>query len=186
MLPCRPYVTAPPHSVTASPLEPLRRVFGDRLDELTGSVVSGEIPLTADVVNRFIASKLTRPDVPIVSAEVVIHDHDVFTVHVRPRVPIPALRVDVQIDQQPELPGRPVLGMRWALRGLGPLGLLAGPVMGYFKALPPGIRIEGDRAFVNVEELLRHRGLGEIVPLLTRVRVTTRERGFVVAFEFRR
>ena len=63
--------------MTASPLEPLRRVFGDRLDELTGSVVSGEIPLTADVVNRFIASKLTRPDVPIVSAEVVIHDHDV-------------------------------------------------------------------------------------------------------------
>ena len=92
----------------------------------------------------------------------------------------------MQIDQQPELPARPVLGMRWALRGLGPLGLLAGPVMGYFKALPPGIRIEGDRAFVNVEELLRHRGLGEIVPLLTRVRVTTRERGFVVAFEFRR
>ena len=174
-------VTVPP-----MPLDPLRKVFGERLDELTGSVVSGEIPLTADVVNRFIASKLARPDVPIVSAEVVVHPHELFTVHVRPRIPIPGLRVDVQIDQQPDLPARPTFGMRWTLRGLGPLGLLAGPVMGYLKALPPGIWIEGDRAFVNIEEVLRQRGLGEIVPLLTRLRVTTRERSFVVAFEFKR
>jgi hypothetical protein len=179
-------VTEPLHSVTASPLEPLRRLFGDSLDDLTGSVVSGEIPLTAGLVNRFIASKLTRPDLPIVSAEVVIHDHEVCTVHVRPRVPIPSVRIDVRIDQQPELPGRPVLGMRWSLRGLGPLGLLAGPVMGYLKALPPGIRIEGDRAWVNIEEVLRQRGLGDIVPLLTRARVTTREGRFMVAFEFKR
>jgi hypothetical protein len=39
---------------------------------------------------------------------------------------------------------------------------------------------------VNVEELLRQRGLGEVMPLLTGLRVTTREGRFVLAFEMRR
>ena len=76
--------------------------------------------------------------------------------------------------------------MRWTLRGLGPLALLAAPVMAYLKKLPAGVRMDGDRLWVNVEEILRQRGLGEIVPLLTGIRVTTRERRFVVAFELRR
>jgi hypothetical protein len=181
-----PFVQAGRHTVTVSPLDPLRTVFGERLDALAGGVVSGEIPITADVVNRVIASRLTRSDLPIVGAEVVVLERDAFTVHLRPRVPIPVLRLDVQIDQQPELPAQPVIGMRWALRGLGPLGLLAGPVMAYLKTMPPGIRLEGDRVWVDVEEILRQRGLGEILPLLTRLRVTTRDRRFVVAFELRR
>jgi len=179
-------VSADRDTVTASPLDPLRTLFGERLEALAGGVVSGEIPITADVINRAIASRLTRPDLPIASAEVVIMEHDSFTVHLRPRAPIPLLRVDVRIDQQPALPGQPLIGMRWALRGLGPLGLLAGPVVGYLKGLPPGIRLEGDRAWVNIEEILRQRGLEEVVPLLTGVRVTTREKRFVIAFELRR
>jgi len=174
--------TAPP----GAPLDPLRRLFGERLDALAGGVIAAEIPLTAEVVNRLIASRLIRPDFPIASAEVVILEHDSFTVHLRPRAPIPLLRVDVQIDRQPDLPAHPVLSLRWALRGLGPLALLAGPVLGFLKALPPGIRVEGDRLWVNVEEILRARGLGEIAGLLTRVRVTTNERRFVIAFELRR
>lgn len=179
-------MSADRETVTASRLDPLKALFGERLEGLAGSVVSGEVPITADVVNRLIASKLTRPDIPIVNAEVVIMEHNAFTVHLRPRAPIPLLRVDVQIDQQPELPGQPLIGMRWALRGLGPLGLLAGPVMGYLKALPPGIRLDGDRVWVNIEEILRQRGLGDVVPLLTGVRVTTRAKQFVIAFELRR
>jgi hypothetical protein len=161
-------------------------VFGERLEALAGATLSGEIPITAEVVNQLIASRLTRPDLPIASAEVVIQDHDTFTVQLRTRVPIPLLKVDVRIDQQPELPAHPVLGLRWALRGLGPLALLAGPFMGYLKGLPPGIRLEGDRVWVNIEELLRQRGMEEIVPLLAGVRVTTRDRRFVIAFELRR
>jgi len=172
--------------VTASPLDPLRKVFGERLDALAGGVVSGEIPITADIVNRLIAAKLATSDTPVTSAEVVVREHDAFTVHVRPRAPMPALRVDVQIDTQPVLPAQPMLGMRWALRGLGPLGTLAAPFIAQLKTLPPGVRVDGDRAWVNVEELLRQRGLGEIVPLLTGLRVTTRERRFVIAFELRR
>ena len=169
-----------------SPLDPLRRIFGERLEALAGAVVAAEVPLTTELVNRLIADKLAASGAPITSAEVVVLENDSFTVHVRPRAPLPMLRVDVVIDRQPDWPAQPMLGMRWTLRGLGPLALLAAPVMAYLKKLPAGVRMDGDRLWVNVEEILRQRGLGEIVPLLTGIRVTTRERRFVVAFELRR
>jgi len=172
--------------VSPSPLDPLRQVFGERLEALAGSVVSGEVPITAEIVNRLIAQKLATLDAPIAGAEVVVLEHDAFTVHVKPRAPLPALRVDVVIDRQPELPEQPMVGMRWALRGLGPLAMLAAPFLASLKRLPAGVRLDGDRVWINVEELLRQRGLGEIVPLLTRARVTTKDRRFVIAFELRR
>jgi hypothetical protein len=172
--------------VNPSPLDSLRNVFGDRLEALAGCVVAGEIPITADILNRLLAAQLASSDTPIASAEVVVLDHDAFTVHLRPRGPLPMLKVDVVIDGQPELPARPMLGMRWTLRGLGPLAMVAAPVISYLRALPAGIRLDGDRVWVNVEEMLRQRGFGEIVPLLTGLRVTTRDRRFVLAFELRR
>jgi hypothetical protein len=172
--------------VNPSPLEALRKVFGDRLEGLAGSVIAGEIPVTADIVNRLLATQLASSDTPISSAEVVVLDHDAFTVHLRPRGPLPMLRVDVVIDRQPELPAQPILGMRWTLRGLGPLAMFAAPVISYLRALPAGIRLEGDRVSVNVEEMLRQRGFADLVPLLTGLRVTTRDRRFVLGFELRR
>ena len=87
--------------MSPSPLDPLRQVFGERLEALAGSVVSGEVPITAEIVNRLIAQKLATLDAPIAGAEVVVLEHDAFTVHVKPRAPLPALRVDVVIDRQP-------------------------------------------------------------------------------------
>ena len=172
--------------MSPSPLDPLRQVFGERLEALAGSVVAGEVPITAQIVNRLIASALAKSDAPITGAEVVVLEHDAFTVHVKPRAPLPTVRVDVVIDRQPELPAQPMVGMRWALRGLGPLAMLATPFLSSLKRLPAGVRLDGDRIWVNVEELLRQRGLGDIVPLLTRARVTTSEQRFMIAFELRR
>lgn len=172
--------------MSPSPLDPLRKIFGDRLEALAGGVLAGEVPVTTELLNRLIASRLAAAGAPVTSAEVVVLENNSFTVHVRPAAPLPMLRVDVVIDRQPELPAQPLLGMRWTVRGLGPLALLAAPVIAYLKKLPAGVRMEGDRLSVNVEEILRQRGLGDLVPLLTGIRVTTRERRFVVAFELRR
>jgi hypothetical protein len=172
--------------VTASPLDPLRPLFGEQLQELAGAVASGEVPITASVVNRLIAQKLAAANAPIVAAEIETTPGTAFTVHLRPKAPIPLLRVDVTIDRQPQLPADPRLGMRWRLRGVGPLALLAGPLISRFTSLPPGITIEGDYVWVDVHTLLRAQGFGDVVPLLTGVRVLTAERGFVVQFEIRR
>jgi hypothetical protein len=167
-------------------LDPLRALFGAQLQELAGSVISGELPVTTAVVNRLIAQKLATAKAPVISAEIETRPNDTFIVHLRPKGPIPLLKVDVSIDRQPQFPDDPRLGMRWALRGLGPLAMFAGPVIAYFKTLPAGISIDGDRIWVDLQVLLRSQGLGEAVPLLTAVRVLTREQRFLVQFELRR
>ena len=125
--------------MTASPLEPLRALFGADLQDLAGAVVSGELPVTTTLVNRMIASKLAVANAPVTHAEVETRPGDALTVQLRPRLPIPLLKVDVVIDRQPNLPHDPRLGMRWSLRGAGILTMLAGPVISYFNRLPPGI-----------------------------------------------
>ena len=167
-------------------LDPLRALFGDQLQELAGGVVHGEMPVTTVVVNRLIAQKLATATAPIISAEIETRPDERFTVHLRPRGPIPRLNVDVSIDRQPQLPDDPRLGMRWTLRGLGPLAMFAGPVIAYFKTMPPGISIDGDRIWVDLHALLRGQGLGEAVPFLRGVRVLTREQRFLVQVELRR
>ena len=167
-------------------LEPLRALFGPQLQELAGGVVSGELPVTIAVVNRLIAQKLATAKAPIISAEIETRPGETFTARLRPKGPIPLLNVDVRIDRQPQLPDDSRLGMRWTLRGLGPLAMFAGPVIAYFKTLPAGITMDGDRIWVDVHALLRSQGLGEAVPLLTGLRVLTREERFLVQFEVRR
>ena len=167
-------------------LDPLRALFGAQLQELAGGVINGELPMTTAVVNGLIARKLATSKAPVVSAEIETRPNDSFTVHLKPKGPIPLLKVDVSIDRQPQLMDDPRLGMRWTLRGLGPLAMFAGPVIAYFKTLPAGISMDGDRIWVDLHAVLRSQGLGEAVPLLTGVRVLTREQRFVVQFELRR
>jgi hypothetical protein len=109
-----------------------------------------------------------------------------FAVHLRPKGPIPLLKVDVTVDRQPQLPADPRVGLRWGLRGTGILAVLAGPVISYFAALPAGITMDRDYVWVDLHTLLRSQGFAEVVPLLTGARVTTDDRGFVVHFELRR
>ena len=172
--------------MTVSPLDPLRPLFGEQLQELAGAVASGEIPLTSSVVNRLIAQKLAGANAPIVSAEIATTGSGAFIVHLRPKGPIPLLKVDVTIDRQPQLPADPRLGLRWTVRGVGPLALLAGPLISRFTSLPPGITVDRDYVWVDLHAMLRAQGFGEVVPLLTGVRVLTAERGFLVQFEIRR
>jgi hypothetical protein len=170
-----------------SPLAAARDLFGTHLEGLAGGVISGEVPLTAEVINRLIARKLEAyPSSPVVSAEIEPHEAETFLVHLRLKGPLPALKVDVRIDHQPQLPRDPRLGMRWALKGLGPLAMLAGPIAQYFNAMPPGLRLEGDRLWVDLHALLRAQGFADLVPFLSGVRVITRERRLVIQFELRR
>jgi hypothetical protein len=172
--------------VTASPLDPLRSLFGERLDELAGALISGELPVTTAVVNRLIARKLATVNAPVIGAEVAPAAGDSFTVHVRPKGPLPLLKVDVRIEQQPDLPANPTLGLRWSLRGVGALAMFAAPLLSLFKAPPPGITLDRDRVLIDLHRLLQAQGYGELIPLLTGLRVLTRENGFVVQFQMRR
>lgn len=165
----------------------LRQAVGIDLDEqeLTGGVVSGEIPLTNEVVNRFIAARLAASQGTVAGARVDAQQDDRFTVDVTLRAPLPTISVAVQIEQQPQFPHQAALVLRWSVPGLGPLALLAGPALAFFKGLPPGLQVEGDRLTVDLGGMLRSRGHGDLVRFVSNARLHTRPGAFLLRFELR-
>jgi hypothetical protein len=91
---------------------------------------------------------------------------------------LPAINVGVVIDRQPDLPASPLLVLRLEMSGLS---VLAGVALRFLHALPPGIRVEADRIFVDVAKLLEARGFGQYLPYVNELRVNSVD-GAVVIF----
>ena len=165
----------------------VRQALGIDLDELSGGSLAGEIPLTDAFVNRLIAQRLAASQGRVSAAQVAAHDGQNLTLQLSMRAPrmLPSVRIAARIEQQPQFPRPAVMGLRWSMPGLGPLALFAAPALAYFKALPPFIHVEGDRISVDIGELLRARGLSDLVGYVTSLQVHTRTGIFVVRFELR-
>jgi hypothetical protein len=161
----------------------VRERLGIDLREFAGAKVSGEIPLSEDFVNRLLAERLA--DHPQISAaRIQPHEGDVVAIQLVPRVRmIPPLRIMARIERQPDFPRDPTLLLRWSMPAAGPLALFAAPILSYFKAMPSGIRLEGDRITVDVRELLRTRGLADVAGFIRALAIHTRPGGFVARFE---
>jgi hypothetical protein len=168
-------------------LSQLVNTFGVELHELNGTSLSGEIPIPAAVVNRFLSRTLAARQGPVGGAHVEPHDGQRLdvTLSLRGQRLLPVLKIAARIEQQPRFPEPAILGLRWSVPGLGRLALLAAPALSYFKAMPPGIELDGDRLAVNVTELLRSHGLDELVRYMSSLEIVTREGGFVVRFSAR-
>jgi hypothetical protein len=165
----------------------LRQKLGIDLRELAGTILAGEIPLREDVVNRLVARQIAQRPGPIGSVRLAPRDGQRIDVTLsldKPRF-MPAIDLDVRIEQQPSFPAAPVLALRWSMPRVGPLAAFAVPIVSAFKSLPPGIRLDGDRVFVDLAEILRSRGLGDLIRYLGTVKLTTRDGAFVVEFALR-
>jgi hypothetical protein len=164
----------------------VRRMVGIELSEISGTLLAGEVPLRNALVNRLIARRLATAQLPIEGVRIEPHEGGRLTIVLSMRGSImPDIKIEAQIEQQPEFPSPAVLGLRWTMPGMGRLSLLAGPALSYFKKLPPGIRMDGDRIEVAIPELLRWRGMGELMDYITRLHITTREGAIIAAFALR-
>jgi hypothetical protein len=165
----------------------LRQNLGVELRELAGTILAGELPLRADVVNRLVARQIAQRPGPVDSVHLAPRDGQRIDVSLTLNKPkfLPPVKADVRIETQPSFPDAPVLGLRWSLPHIGPLAAFVAPILGSFRSLPPGVTLDGDRVLVNLVEVLRARGLGDLVRYVGSVRVTTREGAFVVEFALR-
>lgn len=165
----------------------MREVLGIGVEDLPGATVAGDIPIPQSLLNRFIAQALARSQAPVSTVRLELLDGDRFLAHVTIRGLrlIPEVTVAAEVERQPDLPQSPVLTLRWSLPHLGAIARIASPFVSGLKGLPPGVRMEGERATVNVAELLASRGLADIVPLLARVEVHTRSGAALLRFEVR-
>ena len=161
----------------------IRQRIGIDLRELAGSTLGGEIPLSDALVNRMIAERLAQ-HAQLAAVRVQAQPNDSVAIQVVPRARLmPPVNVTARIERQPEFPQHPMLLLRWSMPAAGPLALFAAPVLGFFKAMPQGIRMDGDRIAVDLRELLHSRGLDDIIPLIRKLEIHTRPGGFAVRFE---
>ncbi len=166
--------------------EQVRRMLGIELSEISGTLLAGEVPLRNALVNRLIAHRVATLQSPVDGVRIEPHDGERVTIVLSMRGSImPDIKIEAQIEQQAEFPAPAVLLLRWTMPGMGKLSLLAGPALSYFKKLPPGIRVDGDRIEVSIAELLRSRGMGELMDYMTRLHITTREGVIIAAFALR-
>jgi hypothetical protein len=164
--------------------ERVRSLLGIELEELTGTRLSGEIPLTNAVVNHIIAARLAEARVPISAARVEALDGNAIGIQLVPSARlIPSVRIEARIERQPEFPDYPVLRLRWSILGAGALARLAAPMIAKFTSLPPGVSLEADLVTIDVRELLVARGFGDIIEFIAGVRIDTRPGVFVIRFE---
>jgi hypothetical protein len=156
----------------------LREQQATRFADIAGAHSSLILPVTDRLVTTMIASRLP-PSLPIRQIDVRAGAGNQMTVRVRLTQPsfLPPITVRLQIEQQPVLPASPILVFRILSEGLA---LLAGAALKFVPLLPPGLRLDGDRLYVNVATLLTAYGAGEALAYLTHLEVTTTEGRIVI------
>jgi hypothetical protein len=142
-----------------------------RFAALAGARVSATIPIAEALVNDLVAASLPA-------------DAQVRAVRVEPRPSnrlrvsarltraefLPPISLTLEIEQQPVLPHSPLV---LRVLSLPALMSLAGAALSSSARLPPGITIHGQRVEVDIAMLLERAGLGEVVPCVESLQVTT-------------
>jgi hypothetical protein len=142
--------------------------------ELAGSRVEATLAIAEPLVNRAIGTLLAEGRGMVRGAGVHVEPGERFNVRLHlAKTFVPSIGIEATIERQPELPVSPVIIFKWrtALPGLASF---AGMAASFFRVLPPGIRLEGDRLFLDLQPLLARAGAADLLPLLSELRITTR------------
>ena len=149
----------------------LREQQSTSFADLFGAHASFTIPITDRLLNRIIADRLP-PSSPV--SELELHAEDANQILVGVKLGrlafLPPVRVRLTIERQPDLPASPVVVLRMALEGVA---ALAGPVLRFLERLPPGVRLEKDRLYIDLATLLRKYGAEAALPYITALELST-------------
>jgi hypothetical protein len=151
----------------------LLRQHASGFADLSGAAASLTLPVSERLLNEAVAAALPS-SAPVRELHVKPLAGDRFTVRVRVGSSplIPAINVSLLIEQQPVFPDSPVLVLRMQSSGLLSL---AGPALRLLGAMPPGIRIDGERIYVDLLRLLEARGSAHYLEYLRELEIHTVE-----------
>lgn len=149
--------------------------------DLTGSEGQGTIRVSERLLNVIVTEQL-RGSASIRELRLSPRTGNRIGVRVVLAKPpfIPPLSLEVIIAKQPSLPDDPVLAL--TLAGMGGLLRFAGPTAAFLDVLPPGVRMEGERVFVDLRAVLAPHGLTSVLNCIKDVVVGTAEGQLVVVF----
>jgi hypothetical protein len=151
----------------------LEELRASRFTELKGTRLSASIPISERLLNDIVAAFLP-PSAPLRTVTLQPKQANRLRVSAKLARPefLPPISLTLEIEQQPQMPDSPLVLRVLSLPGLVSL---AGAAFSVATWLPPGVRFEDQRVFVDVRLLLERFGYGAIVPFLETVRVVSEE-----------
>jgi hypothetical protein len=159
--------------------ELFHRLRSARFQDIAGTRIVADVPLSDDLVNRFIALSLPAT-APVRSVAIHPEAGDRFSVRIAPKAALmPSITLKLAIEEQPRLPESAVLVLRMAT--LSGLFGLAGAAIGGL--LPPGVKLEGERIRLDLRALAAQHGQGELLDHVSHLRITTEEKRIVLHVE---
>jgi hypothetical protein len=158
----------------------LTRLRATGFSDLRGATADLTLPISDRLLNEAIAEALPS-SAPVRDLQLTSLTGNKIGVRFKVAAAsfLPALKLTLVIERQPELPGSPILVLKLEM-GSG-LQALAGSALRFLDKLPAGLRVEDDRIHVDLSMLLAERGLGELLEYAERIQVTTIEGAVVVA-----
>jgi hypothetical protein len=155
----------------------LEQLRASKFAEVKGARVAATIPVPERLLNEIVTAALPQ-SAPV--REVSVHPKAANRLAVRAKLArldfLPPFTLTLEIERQPQLPETPLVLRVLSFPGLMPI---AGAALSMASSLPPGLRLDGDRLLIDVRVVLERNGLGEVLPYLEDLRVTTDE-GVVV------
>ncbi|MGH9308962.1 MAG: hypothetical protein ACRD1U_06290 [Vicinamibacterales bacterium] len=156
----------------------LERLRASRMADLAGARASATVPVPERLLNEMVAAALP-PSAPVQDVAVQVRAGNRLRVSARltRAAFLPPISLTLEIERQPELPDGPLVLRVGSLPGLV---ALAGAAFSMASVLPPGLRLEDQRLFVDVRTLLERHGLGEALAYLESMKITTEEGRLIV------
>jgi hypothetical protein len=146
-------------------LEQLRRdALSGNIPSLSGARIVADIPVSDRLIGQIIAGKI--------GSDSALQEVDLKAEEGRARVTVkvarpsflPPLSAVLTVERQPDLPVSPVLVLRVGM--MPGVAALLGAGISLVSVLPAGLRLEGDRLFLDVPALLSDRGYAWLLPYL--------------------
>ena len=159
-------------------LQLLQELQASGFRDVAGARVSVTLPVSDRLVSRLVAD-IIPPNIPVRDVDVRALAGNRLSVKARITRPVlmPPITVNLAIEQQPQLPDRPILVVRLLSTGILSFARVA---LNFLHVLPPGIRMERDLLFINIQTLLEQRGLAEHLRHVDTLDLNTDEGHFVV------
>src|SRR5690349_12484930 len=159
--------------------------FGAFLDEqraagfrdLAGARVAFDLPIPDRLITQLIGERLPA-SAPVSDLDLRAQSGNQLYVRVRLKKAsfLPPIGVRFAIERQPDLPASPLLVLRLVSEGIA---AFAGPALRMFDVLPPGIRFDGTRFYIDLAALAARYGAADVLRYLTSMAVAT-EPGLVI------
>jgi len=155
-------------------LDLLQRQQRDGFPDLSGAEIVATIPISERLINEAVAAMIP-PGGKVRTVRATVEERNYVTAEIRLSGPsfLPPIPIGFAIEDQPQLPDRPTLGLR-LVKASGLVAMAASLFPSVASLLPPGVALDGDRIRIDIRRLLADRNLEGWLDYVTDLRVTTR------------